>query len=67
MSAYRIIIVELKSRANDEAERAEAIPAVPGIEEVKVFEQVVEDLNLKTIIRQINATPRRRKAKAGSS
>lgn len=59
MATYRITILELKP----------AVPSEPTIPptaflETKVFEQVVENLNLGTLIRQINATPRRRRKTA---
>lgn len=67
MSSFRITIVELKPAPGVTA----SVSGSAGVEmtapvvapaEVKVFEQVVENVNVPTLIRQINAAPRRRKS-----
>lgn len=58
MRSYKITVIEITTPTEGEPPRAVA-PV-----ETKVFEQTIEDLNLREFVRQLNVTPRVRRSRA---
>lgn len=62
MPDYRIIVTEIRSVIDPEFSGAtEGLPPPTLLQEHKIFEQVVTDINVPALITKINKQPRRRR------